>query len=114
MTTTVEVLRGNHIKDGDTMPSFRAKLLEEGDAFNLVGYDVTMKMSLAESDSLIVDSAATIEQEDRGIVTYDWTSGETSESGTYEIQFIANDGSGNIISFPNRGFVRFYIEEGLN
>lgn len=114
MTTTVEVLRGGHIKNGDTLPPFRAKLLEAGDPFNLEGYDVTMKMSLAESDSLTVDSSATVEQEERGIVTYSWTSSETSESGTYEIQFIADDGSGNVISFPNSGFATLYIEKGLN
>jgi hypothetical protein len=112
MTTDVEILRGNHIKSGDTLPSFRVKLLEDGDAFNLSNYDVTMKIRLAEGGDLKVDDSASIEQEDRGIVTYDWSSSQTDTAGTYDVEFVANDG-GDTISFPNSGFARLYIEEGL-
>lgn len=114
MTTSVDVLRGEHIKNGDTLPAYRAKLLEDDDAFNLSNYDVQIRVKLAEGDTLTVDAAATIEQADRGIVTYSWSSGETDDAGTYEVQFVADDGSGNVISFPNSGFARLYIEEGLN
>lgn len=114
MTTTVDVLRGSHIKAGDTLPAFRAKLLEEGDGFNLTDYDVTMKMKLAEGDGLTVNDTATADQENRGIVEYEWSADETNTAGTYEIQFVADDGAGNVISFPNSGFARLYIEGGLD
>lgn len=113
MTTSVEILRGNHIKSSDTLPSLRAKLSEEGETFNLLEHNVQLKMKLAEENKLTVDDSATIEQPGRGIVTYDWSVEETETAGTYEVEFVATDSSGETISFPNNGFARLYIEEGL-
>lgn len=114
MSTSINILRGQTMKAGDTLPNLRVKLVEEGDAFNLVDYSVSMRMKRAQGDSLTVDGPATIEKQNRGIVAYSWSSSETETAGTYEIEFVAEDNSGNVITFPNIGTEKLYIQEELN
>lgn len=113
MTTSVEVLRGNEIKEGDTMPSLRVKLYEDGDPFNLSGYTVDISMKRSNSDTLIVDEKTmSIENNPRGIVSYSWDSSETSESGTYVFECTAWDGMDQI-TFPNNTYTKLHIEDSL-
>jgi hypothetical protein len=114
MSTSVEIIRGETMKSGDTLPELRVQLIEEGNAFTLDSYSVEMKMKRAGDDSLVVDSSAAIEQPNRGIVTYDWSVGDTETAGTYELEFTADDGSGSTLTFPNSGTEKIYIEEELN
>lgn len=111
--TKVVFLRGQRIKNGDTLPNLRVQLIEAGDPINLSHFSVSMKMQRTDGDSLVVDDAATISDESRGIVEYSWSSGETDKPGTYLLEFVADDGSGATISFPNDKFSRLYIEGGL-
>lgn len=112
MSTNAEILRPEHIKVGDTLPNLRVKLLDGGDPFNLSGYTVTIRMKKAEADSASIDSTASIVDESRGIVTYDWSSGDTDTSGTYIMEFIADDGT-DTMTFPNSGYTTMHIEEGI-
>lgn len=113
--TDVEFIRGQHIKSGDTLPELRLKLLERGDAFNLSGYDVSLKLKQANSDMVSVDTTATVEDSSRGIVSYEWESAEqTAETGTYLLECVATDASSDEeLTFPNSGYVNLYIEERL-
>lgn len=113
MSTSVEIIRGKHIKQNDTLPNLIAQLFEQGDAFNLDGYTVSMKMKKTEDDDLTVDSSVTIESESKGIITYDWNEGETKNDGTYIAEFIVNDGTDRM-TFPNSGYSTIYIEQGVN
>lgn len=113
MSTSVDVLRGSHMKAGDTMPALRVMLTEDGNEFNLTDYSVSMKMKIADGDTLTVDKEITVEQPERGIVVYEWNDGDTEMSGTYNIEFVATSSNGETLSFPNNGFGRVYIEEGL-
>lgn len=111
--TRVEILNGETIKSGDDYPALRAKLYDREDPFNLTGYDVTVTIRRTDSDSPVVSSqTATVESATRGIVEYDWNSSETSDSGTYLVEFVADDGN-NIVSFPNDTYARIYIEDRL-
>jgi hypothetical protein len=110
--TELNIIRGETLKVGDTQPELRLKLLEDGAPFNLSGYSVDIATRFANDDTVNVDSSATIEDETRGIVTYDWSSGETDEAGVYELEVVANDGTDEI-TFPNRGTATLYIEERL-
>lgn len=112
--TNVEILRGGRMKKGDTLPSLRAKLFESGDPFNLDGWTVEISIKRTDADSPTVDSAtATVEQPNRGIVTYDWQSGNTDTSGTYLLEFVADDGSGSELTFPNKGRATIYIQDRI-
>ena len=111
--TDVEILRGGNIKTGDTLPNLRVKLIEARNPFNLTDYDVSVRVERSDGDSLVVDSSATIDDATRGIVQYSWSSGETDESGTYLVEFVADNGTGSTITFPNDGYAHLYIEDGL-
>jgi hypothetical protein len=110
--TDIKILRGGRIKAGDTSPKLRLKLLEDGNPFNLSGYSVNIVARRSDGEPVLVNSTMTIEHDIRGIVTYDWSSGETDESGTYEMEVTATNGSDSI-TFPNSGTARLYIEERL-
>ncbi len=111
--TEAEILRGEKMKRGDTLPNLRVKLTEAGNAFNLTDYSVSMRLRRTDDESLIVDEEITIEDASRGLVTYSWDSGETDESGTYLLEFVADDGTGSTITFPNSGYTRLYIGDRL-
>ncbi len=113
MTTTAEVLRGDEIKEGDTIPDLRIKLHEDGDAFNLSGYTVKLRMKRSDADDLTVDNESmVVENDPRGIVTYSWSSSETAESGIYMIECVATDGTDQI-TFPNNTYTKLHIEDTL-
>lgn len=111
--TDVNVLRGKDLKTGDTYPDLRAKLLDDGNPFNLEDYDVMIKMRRTDSDELLVDESASVEIPNRGIVTYDWGSNDTDTSGVYLLEFVADDGNGSTVSFPNKDYTHIYIEDRL-
>ena len=124
--TGVEILRGGRMKKGDTLPQLRVKLLNsEGNAFNLnsseAKYSVEMTIRRSDdSDDITADSTnaggpleVTEGNDERGIVTYNWQDGDTSTSGTYLAEFVADDGSGEEITFPNEGRSTIYIQERL-
>lgn len=110
--TDIEILRGGEIKAGDTKPMLRLKLLEDGSAYNLDGHTAKVTIKRTGADSPVVDSSIPIDDTDRGILTYEWSSGETDEAGTYEIEVVATSSS-NEITFPNSGHARLYIGERL-
>lgn len=110
--TDVTILRGGSIKVSDTKPALRVQLMENGSPFDLTKFDVDMSMKLAGDESLIVDNSVSVEQATRGIVRYEWGSGETQTPGTYHIEFVAHNNE-HEITFPNSGTGRVYIEERL-
>lgn len=118
--TDVNILRGESVKVGDTHPPLRVQCLDShGEPFNLSDYtvdsggQVNIKIRRSDGDTLKIDAAATVEQEDRGIVEYDWSSGDTDTSGVFDAELVADDGSGNTVTFPNDRFFTIIIQEGL-
>lgn len=111
--TDVNIIRGGNIKVGDTLPDLKAQLLDGGSPINLTDFTVSVKIKLAEADTLLVDDTATIDIEERGIVEYEWSSGDTDTAGTYLVEFIADNQSGEILTFPNNGYARVYIDPRL-
>ncbi len=111
--TDVEILRGGRIKAGDTHPDLRVKLMEDEYPFNLTGYTVDVKLKRTDADTATVDASATIDVANRGIVTYSWQTGDTDNSGTYLLEFVADDGAGETVTFPNLNYAKVYIEDRL-
>lgn len=112
--TRIDILRGKRLKTGDTLPDLRAQLYTGGNPINLSSYTVTMKMKRSDGDELLVDEQITVDDESRGIVTYSWDGADTNTNGTYLLEFVAENGSGDKISFPSNSFERVYIEDGLS
>lgn len=118
--TNAHIYRGKHMKKGDTLPDLRVKLLEIDNAYNLKDHEVTMRMKRTDGDSLIVDNEpVTIDDVNRGLITYSWSPDETDEAGTYLLEFVAveidpdTDAVIGELTFPNSGYARLYIEEEL-
>lgn len=77
-----------YIKEGDTSPSLRAQLREDDETpVDCTGAIVQFQMNLAGSETHTVDSRATIDTPEDGIVTYDWHTGDTTDAGYYNATF---------------------------
>lgn len=111
MMTTLKVLRGKTMKAGDTHPALRVKAMEDGEPFNLSGYDVDIHIADEEGNT-VADTTVTSEQPSRGIVEYDWSNGDTDTAGVYQVELVAQDGTDEV-TFPNRGTVNLNIEPRL-
>lgn len=104
------------IKEGDTSPPIRARLLEDdGTPVPLDGAVVHFKMKPVGGDTLTVDSTATIDTASDGDVSYGWSSGDTDDPGYYNAVFAVDyDGGGEIDeTFPNEQYVTVKIDEGI-
>lgn len=109
---TVKTLQGKSIKSGDTKPSLRLKLLKDGNPFNLNGYSATITIKVVSNGEVIVNSPVTIENGKRGIVEYQWSSGETDTASVYEVEVVVFD-STTERTFPSRGTETINVEERL-
>jgi len=105
----------HRMKQNDLEPSVRRRLVskETGNPISLVG--ATAKFLMANSyGTLKVNAAAVIESPaTAGIVRYDWTSGDTSEAGTFEAEFQITFPGGRNYSMPNDGYIVVEMLEEL-
>jgi hypothetical protein len=109
----IKILRGQSLKAGDTKPSLRLKLLEDGDPFNLNGYNVTITIRVTSNNNITVDTSALIENAERGIIEYNWTDGDTDTPSVYEIEVVVFDATTER-TFPSRGVETINVEERLS
>lgn len=111
--TEVHKIQGYKLKTGDTGPALRVQLIdEEGNPENLSSFNGTLRVKKAQSDSLAIDSSVTIFDAERGIVEYDWQSGDTDTEGIYKAEVQTTDGT-DVITYPNDHFFRVHIMENL-
>lgn len=113
--TDVQILRGETMKVGDTEPSLRLQVLNAlGNPYDLRDYTPTIRIRSTTDSDLTVDTTITVESGKRGIVSYDWSVGDTDTTGVYLVEVEAeHDTSGDTITFPSDGYERVYIEEKL-
>jgi len=116
--TELVILRGGHMKEGDTSPDLRVQCMEADSSFNLSDYEVTLHLRKAEADSRAVDTVVSTpakedeNQRPRGIVSYSWSASDTKEAGSYICEMVAEHTSTTEqITFPNSGYTTVYIEE---
>lgn len=113
--TQVDGISGHTLKSGDDLIDLRVKLVDDGDPFNLDDSTdtVTMKMRRSDGDTLVVDDTMTIDDGARGLVSREWSSGETDTTGTFEAEFVVDDGTGSKVTFPSLGYFIIRVQEGL-
>ena len=112
--TDVKFIRGKRMKSGDTLPELRVKLIDDGDAFNLSNWDVTVSIIRSNADKANVDGAVVnVTSPTRGIVEYDWNNTDTDTPGTYLVEFVAKDGAGSELTFPNSRRATIYIQDRI-
>lgn len=124
--TDVTIEAGDVLKRNDTGPDLEATLLNEASGGNItVGTATTgstardltgdtVTLNVADSDgTLLLDGAAvTIEDATNGKVSYDWQAADTSTAGTFEAEFVVDDGT-DTITYPNTGNFTISITEDL-
>lgn len=105
-----------YIKSGNTGPDLEVQFQDEdGDPVNITGYSA-LKFSMREkrSGDVVVDSVnATPVTDATGNVKYEWQAVDTATAGEYQAEFKCTLGSGQIIGFPNNGYISILISESI-
>jgi hypothetical protein len=110
-STEVTVKQGVNLKSGDTLPTFKAELIDaDGSAFDLTGMDVKFYVG---QDGLISGESMTVVDETSGEVEYQWQETDTDGSGEYDAEIVVTNGSGGERTFPTSGFVTITINDDL-
>lgn len=105
-----------YIKVGNTAPDLQVELLDDdGDPINISGYSsIKFSMRNQKSGTVIVDDAAATEiSTNPGIIKYEWEAVDTATAGVYEGEFKVVLISGQIITFPNNGYILILISESI-
>lgn len=111
------------LKQGDQKPEVEVQLLQaDGNGgttpVDLSGANVKFYVVNPVTDELLIDGeTVTITDAANGKIRYQWTSGDTDESGVWKGEFVATYSDGDL-TFPNTGFIPVIINEdaqgGLN
>lgn len=123
--TTVDIIDGDELKSGDTEPDLTVQLRKtNGVPYTLDSHEVRVLIKEVDGDELIVDDDTdgdvTIDDEDNGLISYSWQSGDTDTVATYigEVKVEELDESdettGQIISFPSSGNFEIRVQESLD
>lgn len=117
MPTTLKILGGSVLKEGDTEPNFEAKLLDgENKPVNLTSVQgVQFHLRKEGAPSPKINASMTVTAPDQGKVKYEWADdgSDTDTPGTYEGEVEITDGDGEITTFPGDGYITVQITEQL-
>ena len=105
-----------YIKTGNTGPDLEIQFQDEdGDPVSIVGYSsLTFSMRIKRAGTVIIDDEdAVLVTAVSGNVKYVWSASDTVTAGDYEGEFKCTLGSGQIISFPNNGYILILISESV-
>lgn len=104
-----------NIKQNDTAPALEAVLTDSsGRAKSLADVQtVGFNMSNDNGVSLIDQGTGTIINATKGIVSYIWQDGDTSNTGVHSAEFQLTYTNGQIETFPNSGYIKVIIKDEL-
>lgn len=101
------------IKQNDTSPAIRAALkTQNSNPVNLIGANVRFHMR-DEDHKLLVDNPAVVEDQEGGIVRYDWEMGDTNTTGVCFGEFEVTYEDESIETFPNNGYIKIKVVEEI-
>lgn len=113
----IEVEQGTALKAGDTLPVFKAQLLDNGEPYDLTDKTAELHMNEEGTDtsSKTVDGEQmTVNDATSGQVEYQWSSTETETQGDYNLEVVViDDTSSNERTFPTNGFINVRIYDDL-
>jgi hypothetical protein len=105
------------MKRKDSWPPLKATLQEENastKAKEAINLTTAVKVKfIAKSGSHVIEGTCTISSAAKGEVEYTFTSAETENLGTYEVEFQIEWGTGKYQSVPNQGFDTLEIVENI-
>ena len=107
-------MNGYKIKQGDLVPSISAILSSLTPGGGLVGaVGVSMVWKIKDSVGTPTVSVGRVIDAAKGLVQYDWQSGDTDVAGVYSVEWRVQFPNGNM-TFPNVGFASFEIAAKLS
>lgn len=99
------------IKEGDTYPPVKAKLLE-GDNEPLPLDSATVKLNILDRQgNLLSSNTAQITDATDGRVKYEWDSTDTDTAGKFKFEFEVDYGNGRVVSVPNNDYIDLVVIE---
>lgn len=99
-----------YLKQGDTWPSLKAKLLDADEELIDVSAADSIRFVMTKfrnRTDVVIDSLNVGIENDW--VVYNWQPGETDVAGSYQAEFVVDLGSGNIVTVPNKNDEYIYI-----
>lgn len=105
-----------YLKVGNTGPDLQVELLDDdGNAIDITGYSsIKFSMRAKRTGTVIIDSTAATEiSTNPGIIKYEWQAADTVTAGEYEGEFEVVLVLGQIVCFPNRGYIKILIAESI-
>jgi len=97
------------IKQNDTSPAIRALLNDaNGNSINLIGAAVRFHMK-DEWGDVIINNNAVLEDDENGIVRYDWLEGDLNVTGICYGEFEVTYEDESIETFPNDGYIKIKV-----
>lgn len=94
-----------YVKEDDTEPTLEATLKRpNGDAVDLTGASVDIRITEARGGSNVVNNSASVFDAANGVVQYSLQSGDTEENGRYRVEFEVEYSGGGVETYPNKGY----------
>jgi len=111
---SVNVIAGDRLKKGDTLPAFQCRLLDNGAGYDLTDKQPMLHMKGRDADSKRLDGAEmNVLDENNGEVEYQWESTDTSKAGTFDLEVVVVSKNGKERTFPLKDFISVQIFEDL-
>lgn len=103
------------IKAGDTRPFLRVQLVYADKSLpNLISsMSVTFKMRSRTTGEVVLETEAVVIISEKGIVEYQWVSGDTNTVDDYDVEWMVLWNDGREQTFPSEGFGFVRITERL-
>ncbi len=104
-----------YIKQNDTAPSIEAGLTDSnGRTKSMANASaVVFHMKDENGNVLIQDGVGTIKSPAKGIVAYEWQTGDTANTGIHSAEFQVTYNNGQIETFPNTGYIKVIVKDEL-
>ena len=104
-----------YIKQNDTAPAIEVVLTDSNGRAKALTQVSTVKfnMSTDTGERVVTLGTGAIVNSDRGIVSYTWQTGDTSNTGLHDAEFQVTYNNGQIETFPNDGYIKVIVKEEL-
>ena len=104
-----------YIKQNDTAPSLEAALSDSNGRAKSMANAAAIRFHMKDENNnpLVTAGLGTIVNPTKGIVAYEWQSGDTSNTGIHSAEFEIEYNNGQIETFPNTGYIKVIIKDEL-
>lgn len=104
-----------YIKQNDTAPSIEAILTDSNGRVRSMSTAAAVRFHMTDENNnpLVTAGVGTIVNPTKGIVAYEWQTGDTSNTGIHSAEFEVEYVNGQIETFPNTGYIKVIIKDEL-